>query len=84
MSERSQPTRAGSTSSRTSSRTWWTSRWALGVLLAVLAVVFILENREPVAIRLLVPIVLMPQWAALTTTLLIGLLIGTLLRRRGR
>jgi hypothetical protein len=36
-----------------------------------------------VSIRLLIPVVIMPQWAALLTTLVIGLIIGLLLRRRG-
>lgn len=61
---------------------WWTSRRALALLLAVLAVVFVVENREPVAIRLLLPVVVMPQWAALAATLVVGVLIGVLLRRR--
>ncbi len=61
----------------------WRSRWALSGALAVLAVVFVLENRDPVSIRLLIPVVIMPQWAALLTTLVIGLIIGLLLRRRG-
>lgn len=64
------------------SGSWWTSRWALALLLAVLAVVFIVENREPAAIRLLVPVVVMPQWTALAITLVVGVLIGVLSRRR--
>jgi uncharacterized integral membrane protein len=61
---------------------WWTSRWVLVLVLVVLALVFVLENRDPVAIRLLVPVVTMPQWAALVTTLVIGVLVGLLVRRR--
>ncbi|MDD7941868.1 DUF1049 domain-containing protein [Actinomycetospora lutea] len=61
---------------------WYRARWVVPVLLAVLVVVFILENRDLVTIRLLVPVVVMPQWAALTITLIIGLIIGFLLRRR--
>jgi uncharacterized integral membrane protein len=45
-------------------------------------VIFIVENREPVIIRLLIPIVQMPQWVALTVTLVIGGLIGFLAGRR--
>jgi uncharacterized integral membrane protein len=57
----------------------------LPALLAALVIIFILENRDLVTIRLLVPVVIMPQWAALTITLLIGLIIGALtFRRRGR
>jgi uncharacterized integral membrane protein len=62
--------------------TWWTSRWALGVLIAVIAVIFVIENRDPAAIRLLIPLVVMPQWAALTIAVVLGLAIGYLLRRR--
>jgi lipopolysaccharide assembly protein A len=62
----------------------WNSRWAIGGVLLVLALVFILENRQIVSIRLLVPAVMMPQWAALTLTLVIGLVIGLLVGRRKR
>jgi uncharacterized integral membrane protein len=71
-------------SDSTTSRSWWTSRWTVGLLLAILAIIFIVENREPAAIRLLVPVVVMPQWAALTIAVLLGVLIGVLLRRRRR
>jgi len=53
------------------------------VLLAI-ALVFIVENRQLTPIRLLIPVVLMPLWAALTGTLLIGLVIGVLLDRQRR
>lgn len=62
----------------------WTSRWVVGGALLALALVFILENRQIVSIRLLIPVVMMPQWAALTLTLVIGLVIGLLLARRQR
>jgi hypothetical protein len=55
---------------------------ALGGALAVLALVFVLENRDPVRIRLLIPVVVMPQWAALVITLMARILIGLLVRRR--
>lgn len=61
---------------------WWTSRWVIALLLAVLALIFVLENRDSVSIRLLIPVVTMPQWAALGITLVIGVLIGLLARRR--
>ena len=63
-------------------QTWWTSRWVLGVVIAVIAVVFVVENRAPAAIRLLIPLVVMPQWAALTIAVLLGIAVGFLLRRR--
>jgi uncharacterized integral membrane protein len=63
-------------------RVWWASRWALNLVLLALVVIFIVQNREPVIIRLLVPIVQMPQWVALTVTLVIGAVIGFLTGRR--
>jgi uncharacterized integral membrane protein len=63
---------------------WYRARWFLPLLLAVVVVVFILENRDLVTIRLLLPVVVMPQWAALTITLVIGLVIGLMVRRRQR
>lgn len=58
------------------------TRWIVGGVLLVLAVIFILENRDPVGIRLLIPLVVMPQWAALTLTLVIGFVVGMLVSRR--
>ena len=58
------------------------ARWIVGGVLLVLAVIFILENRDPVGIRLLIPLVIMPQWAALTLTLVIGFIVGMLVSRR--
>jgi uncharacterized integral membrane protein len=66
----------------TKDSTWWRSRWALGGALVVVALIFVLENRDPVSIRLLIPLVTMPQWAALVIALVIGVLIGVLLRRK--
>jgi uncharacterized integral membrane protein len=62
----------------------WTSRWTLGLVVLVLALVFILENRQPVSIRLWIPVVIMPQWAALTLVLVLGGVTGALLSRRRR
>lgn len=63
---------------------WWTSRWVVALLLAVLVLIFVLENRDPVSIRLLIPVVVMPQWVALLIPLIIGLVIGMLARRNRR
>jgi uncharacterized integral membrane protein len=60
------------------------SRRILALVLLAVAVVFILENRQLTEIRLLLPVVLMPLWAALTGTLLIGLLVGVLVDRQRR
>ena len=65
-------------------RTQWSSRWVVALVLLALAVVFILENRQLTEIRLLVPVVLMPLWAALTGTLLVGLVVGVLVDRQRR
>jgi uncharacterized integral membrane protein len=65
-------------------RTRWNSRWVVALVLLAVAVVFILENRQLTEIRLLIPVVLMPLWAALTGTLLIGLVVGVLLDRQRR
>ncbi|MER6346814.1 LapA family protein [Streptomyces sp. NPDC001595] len=55
-----------------------------GLVLAVLALVFIFENTQETEIRLLVPVVTMPLWVALLATGVIGALCGALfLRRRG-
>jgi uncharacterized integral membrane protein len=51
-------------------------------VLLVLAVVFVVENRDLTQIRLLIPVVLMPLWAALAITLVIGLVVGVVLGRR--
>lgn len=61
-----------------------TPRTITALVLLVLAVVFVLENRELTEIRLLIPIVLMPLWAALALALAIGLVAGLLLGRRSR
>jgi uncharacterized integral membrane protein len=82
MSDRSGPRPASGGAAGKGSR--WTSRWVIGAALLVLAVVFILENRQIVSIRLLIPVVMMPQWAALTLTLVLGLVIGLLVARRRR
>ena len=60
------------------------SRRILALVLLAVAVVFILENRQLTEIRLLLPVVLMPLWAALTGTLLIGLVVGVLVDRQRR
>ncbi|AUS81667.1 DUF1049 domain-containing protein [Actinoalloteichus sp. AHMU CJ021] len=54
------------------------TRLVVGLLLGVLAVVFIVQNRDEVAIRLLVPVVDLPLWTALAGVLVLGMLIGAL------
>jgi uncharacterized integral membrane protein len=57
-------------------------RVVIGAVLVVLAFVFIIENREPAAIRVIIPIVVMPLWAALTAMFLVGVIVGAVWRRR--
>jgi uncharacterized integral membrane protein len=57
-------------------------RLVTGAVLLVLAVVFIIENRQPASIRVIVPAVVMPLWAALTGLFLVGFLVGWFVRRR--
>lgn len=59
-------------------------RW-LSILLVVLALVFVLQNRHEVQIDLLATTVTTPMWVALVAMLLVGLLAGTFrIRRAGR
>lgn len=55
--------------------------WAALVLLA-LGVAFIAQNRQSVRIRWLTISVTSPLWTALLTVMVIGMLIGLLVRRR--
>ena len=50
--------------------------------LIVLAVVFIVQNRERVRINLFTVDVFAPVWLVLTVTVLVGVVIGRLLRRK--
>lgn len=62
---------------------WWRP-YLVPAVLAVLAIIFVLENRDLVSIRLWIPVVVMPQWVALVIMLVIGFVIGALVRRRRR
>jgi uncharacterized integral membrane protein len=64
------------------SRRWPSARVLIGAVLVLLTFVFIIENREPAAIRVIVPIVVMPLWAALTAMFVVGLIVGVVWRRR--
>ncbi|MER6499701.1 DUF1049 domain-containing protein [Streptomyces sp. NPDC001455] len=55
------------------------------VALTAVAIWFIAANTVSVAIRLWIPVVVLPLWSVLTVTLLAGLVLGALVsRRRGR
>lgn len=57
-------------------------RLVTALVLVVLAVVFIFQNNQPTAIRILVPVVIMPLWVALASMLVIGAVIGYIANRR--
>ncbi|GAB3919057.1 hypothetical protein GCM10011575_29310 [Microlunatus endophyticus] len=59
-----------------------TPRQVIAGVLIVLAVIFIIENRERVEIRLIVPLVSMPLWAVMTVLFVMGGVAGWLLARR--
>jgi uncharacterized integral membrane protein len=61
------------------------SRRVVGfVLLAVISLIFIFENSAPATVRLLVPEVTMPLWAALLIAWALGLLSSMFTIRRRR
>jgi uncharacterized integral membrane protein len=60
---------------------WW--QVASVVILAV-ALIFVFQNRGLTAIRVLVPVIVMPLWLALLVTLVLGVLIGMALSTRQR
>jgi len=60
----------------------FTLRQLLGLVLLIVAVVFILENRSKATIRFLLPEVTAPLWVALLASALIGVVAGALLTYR--
>ena len=58
------------------------ARHLLALVILVVAIVFIVENRHRVRIRALVPWVTIPLWEALAVTIVAGMLILALVRRR--
>ncbi|MEU9054344.1 DUF1049 domain-containing protein [Streptomyces sp. NPDC048384] len=54
------------------------------LVLVVLALIFIFENTGETEIRLLIPLVTMPLWAALLAVGIIGALFGAYCMRRRR
>ncbi|MCG5219228.1 LapA family protein [Streptosporangium sp. KLBMP 9127] len=55
----------------------------LALVLLVLAIVFILQNRQEAAIQLFMIVVTAPLWITLVACVAIGMLIGALMSRRG-
>jgi uncharacterized integral membrane protein len=59
-------------------------RQVVGLIIAIVALVFVFENRAATQIRVLVPVVTMPLWLALLISLVLGFLVGLALSgRRG-
>jgi uncharacterized integral membrane protein len=58
------------------------TRVIVGAVLVLLAFIFIIENRDPAAIRVIIPIVVMPLWAALAGMFVVGVAVGAMWRRR--
>lgn len=59
-------------------RTW------IAVVIVVVVLVFILQNRHDIAIYLFNATVTAPQWTVLLVTLVLGVIAGLLVRRRRR
>ncbi|MCX5267799.1 LapA family protein [Streptomyces sp. NBC_00199] len=70
-------TSKSATTSGSRGRTAMTPGRIAVLVLAVLALVFIFENTQATEIRLLVPVVTMPLWAALLATAVVGALCGS-------
>lgn len=66
---------------RTDGRYPFTPRQTAGIVLLVLGIVFILENRRSTKVRFLLPEITAPLWVALVTSLLVGVVVGGLLTR---
>lgn len=60
------------------------ARVIFAVVLTVIALVFILQNRQLVQIKLFVPTITGPLWAALAAVGILGILIGFALGRHRR
>lgn len=56
-------------------------RQTIGLVLLVLAVILILENRRSTTIRFLIPEVTAPLWVGLLGAVLVGVIAGALLTR---
>lgn len=78
MARKGPATPAAGTRSRVS------PRLGAALVLTALAVVFIVQNNQPTTIRVLIPVVTMPLWAALAGMLVVGAAIGYALNWRQR
>ena len=67
-----------------SSRSRLAPRLITALVLTVLALVFVFQNNQMTAIRVLIPVVIMPLWAALGGMLIVGAAIGYAMNWRQR
>ncbi len=58
------------------------ARQVIGLLLRLLAAIFVLENRRSTTVRFLIPEVTAPLWVALLVSMLVGVIAGALMARR--
>jgi uncharacterized integral membrane protein len=77
-------TRKRSTTPAGSSQSHLTPHRITALALTLLALVFIFQNNQPTEIRVLIPVVTMPLWAALAGMLIVGAAIGYALNWRQR
>ena len=59
-------------------------RQIVGIVLVVVAVIFILQNRRRTTVRFLIPEVMAPLWVALFVSVLGGIVAGARLAHRRR
>lgn len=72
---------ASSSPSNTSGGFAVTPRMVIAAVLAVLAIVFVFQNTDSAKLKIIFFTVEMPRWIAFLVLLLIGAVIGYLLRR---
>ena len=77
-------TRKRSAAPTSNSRSCPSARLLTALVLTVLALIFIFQNNQMTAIRVLIPVVLMPLWAALAGMLIVGAAIGYVMNWRRR
>lgn len=66
----------------TSGRRRITARYVVALVVAVLALVFVLQNRGPVNVYLFTLTLSAPLWLLLVVMIAVGLIIGLVVRRR--
>ncbi|MCE0761517.1 LapA family protein [Pseudonocardia kujensis] len=59
-----------------------TARQVVALVVAVLALVFVLQNRDPVGVHLFTLTLSAPLWLLLVVMIAVGLLLGVVLTRR--